>query len=83
MEVVFRAFQFSFLAISLAIGTAGVLVLLGKRIRGMPRLGKDLDRGTAPTGAAQFISNHRTLGCAWIFIGLFGLLMGVTSMAVR
>ncbi|GAA1436104.1 hypothetical protein GCM10009601_63060 [Streptomyces thermospinosisporus] len=79
MDVVVWALQILFVVISLGFCVAGVLVLLGKRVMGVPRFYS----GTATTVVGRFIRNGRVLGAVWVGIGLFGLLMGATSMTAR
>jgi hypothetical protein len=75
MDVAVWFFRIIFMVISLGLCAAGVLVLLGRRISGMPRR----NRGTASMGVARLITSSRVLGAIWVFIGLFGLLVGVAS----
>lgn len=79
VDAVVWVFRILFVVISLGLCAAGVLVLLGRRIPGMPRL----NGGAVSTGVARLISSGRVLGAVWVFIGLFGLLVGVASMAAR
>lgn len=79
MEAISWLFRLLFLMISLGIFTAGILVLLGRRIPGM----LSRDRTGAPTGAIRLVGNPRFLGAVWVSIGLFGLLFGVMAVVIR